>query len=232
MKQIIRLTESDLHRLVKESVQKILNEVSEAKHKYAGETLDPDDPADWITLYHLRHRKAKDQDNLEDVRRQNIIGNKDRETGIHLGWGDYGKFDRGEEKANRIIPRTRPQNAIETGKKLEAMLFDAIEKYGEGGYNTNKWGKYVYVKTGTYDGNLMVYLDRGDTAKKLWDAIDYKYRNKIVGFKPDVYNGHLFAYVPYFDEDAQNEWDAGVNKYQQGVKDYYNSKKSGEYTGD
>jgi hypothetical protein len=231
MKQIIRLTESDLHRLVNESVKRILAEA--ADHNYAGETLNAGDPADWLTLYHLRRRKAKDQDNLKDVRHQNTVANKDHETGVFLNWGDSSKFDRAEEKANRIIPRTRPQNVIETSKRLEDMLFDAIKKYGEGGFNTSQWGgKYVYVKVGTSDGNLMVHLHRGETGKQLWDNIDYEYRNKIIGFKPDIYNGHLFNYEPYFDEETQKMWDMGVNKYQQGVMDYYSSKKSGDYTGD
>lgn len=59
MKQIIRLTESDLHRLVKESVNKILKEV-----KYKGHSLHGDNPYDWATMHHVRDMEADKSDDL------------------------------------------------------------------------------------------------------------------------------------------------------------------------
>ena len=49
MKKLIRLTESDLHRIVKESVNMILKEV-----KYGGESLHGNNPNDWYTLSQIR----------------------------------------------------------------------------------------------------------------------------------------------------------------------------------
>ena len=50
MRKKIRLTESDLHRIIKESVNKILNEV-----EFGGESLHGNNPADWNALYRLRN---------------------------------------------------------------------------------------------------------------------------------------------------------------------------------
>ena len=48
-KKIIRLTESDLHRIIKESVNKVLNEV-----QFGGESFHGDNPTDWAALADLR----------------------------------------------------------------------------------------------------------------------------------------------------------------------------------
>lgn len=51
MKKIIRLTESDLHHIVKESVKKVLDEV-----RFGGESLH-DNPTDWSTIEKMRDFK-------------------------------------------------------------------------------------------------------------------------------------------------------------------------------
>ena len=51
MKQRIRLTESDIHRIIKESVNRILNEV-----EFGGESLHGTNPEDWAATKHLRDR--------------------------------------------------------------------------------------------------------------------------------------------------------------------------------
>ena len=48
-KKLIRLTEQDLHRIVKESVNKVLNEI-----QYGGESLHGNNPEDWETMRNLR----------------------------------------------------------------------------------------------------------------------------------------------------------------------------------
>ena len=48
-KRIIRMTESDLHQLVKESVNRILSEI-----QFGGESLHGDNPEDWAAVKHLR----------------------------------------------------------------------------------------------------------------------------------------------------------------------------------
>lgn len=54
-KQVIRLTESDLHRIVKESVNKILMEVN-----FGGKSLHGNNPEDWIEVSKARKDKASD----------------------------------------------------------------------------------------------------------------------------------------------------------------------------
>ena len=117
-------------------------------------------------------------------------------------------------------------------KRLGYLLLNAVGVYGEGGFNTNEFGKYVYVKRHTSDGSLMVYIDRDKLGEKLWMAFNPEFREKVIGFKPNIYDGTIFYYEPLFDHETQKIWDAGVEKYQRGVREYYASKKSGDYTGD
>ena len=49
-KKLIRLTESDLHRIVKESVNRVLKEVN-----FRGERLHGNNPEDWKALISLRN---------------------------------------------------------------------------------------------------------------------------------------------------------------------------------
>ena len=52
-KKLIRLTESDLHRIVKESVNMILNEV-----QFGGKSLHGDNPDDWNAVANEREKRA------------------------------------------------------------------------------------------------------------------------------------------------------------------------------
>ena len=52
-KKLIRLTESDLHRVVKESVNKVLNEVM-----YNGKSLHGNNPDDWKYMADVRGDEA------------------------------------------------------------------------------------------------------------------------------------------------------------------------------
>lgn len=60
MKKLVRLTESDLHRIVKESVNRVLNEV-----QFGGESLHGNNPADWNALDRL-HRNLADYYGSQD----------------------------------------------------------------------------------------------------------------------------------------------------------------------
>jgi hypothetical protein len=51
--KLIRLTESDLHRIVKESVKRILNEI-----KLGGESLHGNNAEDWAAMKYLRAKRA------------------------------------------------------------------------------------------------------------------------------------------------------------------------------
>ena len=58
MKRTIRLRESELRRMIAESVRKVLNEV-----EFGGETLHGNNPEDWAAMKHLRSlRMDKDAD--------------------------------------------------------------------------------------------------------------------------------------------------------------------------
>ena len=49
-KKLIRLTESDLHRIVRESVNIVLNEV-----QFGGESLHGNNPEDWVAIRKVRN---------------------------------------------------------------------------------------------------------------------------------------------------------------------------------
>ena len=59
-KKLIRLTESDLHRIVKESVNRVLNEV-----EFRGRTFHGNMPDDWRKIAHIRNAYKMDADRGE-----------------------------------------------------------------------------------------------------------------------------------------------------------------------
>ena len=61
MKKLIRLTEQDLHRIVKESVTRILKEAADHKITYNGQdyTLNADNQSSWYQLGDIRKDMAK-----------------------------------------------------------------------------------------------------------------------------------------------------------------------------
>jgi hypothetical protein len=225
MKKIIRLTEGDLHKIIKESVKKILKEETFMDNHIADNIFD-----DFIQRG-LYRRLQPNMFKEYIMKSYGLKPGEERIADIVTKKVEKYKLE-AENEYGLTESQLREDIGVDISQKLEDMLFDAVEKYGEGGFSTNEWGKYVYVKTATYDGNLMVYLERGSTGKRLMEAINGKYRDKIVGFKPDVYNGHLFAYVPCFDEETQSMWDNGVSEFQRGMMNYYDSKRGGGYTGD
>ena len=136
MKKIIRLTESDLHRIVKESVQRILNE---DKHKYyydpndpeAYEEFDTENPRDWRTLAYLRklrrisHEDPKSEYFEDPIEGHEAAFNKEQNNmewdyynypsiGFRTGGGLFG--NQPEWKKHQIL-RNRNEKMKELEKK-------------------------------------------------------------------------------------------------------------------
>ena len=76
MKKTIRLSESDLHKIVNETVKRIINEV-----EFGGESLHGDNPTDWATMRRLRGIRAIDKslDGLDHTK-DDIAGERDFEN--------------------------------------------------------------------------------------------------------------------------------------------------------
>lgn len=115
-KKLIRLTESDLHRIVKESVNRVLNEV-----QFGGESLHGNNPGDWAAMRYLRTDRIAHENNaglydddesgyVRNVANWARNGKNEIETLDKIRPHDYSKYvervrglhDKGRNKANRI----------------------------------------------------------------------------------------------------------------------------------
>ena len=69
MRQRVRLTEGDLHRIVKESVMRILKEAADHKITYNGQdyTLNADNQSSWYQLGDIRKYMAKPYKQMADA---------------------------------------------------------------------------------------------------------------------------------------------------------------------
>lgn len=118
-KQIIRLTESDLHQMVKEAVNKILKE-SMNEVQFGGESLHGNNPEDWAAAMHMRDANVNRDERLAKNRfyknnnSASLSGIHNREQGLkdlknmvqtnHNTLEPFGAAsDKGREKAKRII---------------------------------------------------------------------------------------------------------------------------------
>ena len=122
-KNIIRLTESDLHRIVKESVERILRE-SVNEVELGGESLHGDNAEDWFAVSNLRDRNAKrdkklatskfyknNNDAMNSYFNNTIEGGRDWRNGTNLAKQGLGKaLDGGRDKSNRIIKNLDPRD--------------------------------------------------------------------------------------------------------------------------
>ena len=116
MKQRIRLTESDLHKIVKESVKRILNEV-----EFGGESLHGNNPEDWAAMRYVRNDRIDhegdaglyDDDEsgyFRNLRNWERNGDNESELLDKMYPDDYSKYfergraldAKGHNKANRI----------------------------------------------------------------------------------------------------------------------------------
>lgn len=102
-KKVIRLNESDLYRIVKESVNRILNEVW-----YGGESLHGNNPEDWETVRDLRSdRLGLYPSGYEDEYDKNEMAwDRDENNAATLYGNDEKRMSLGGERAfdktNRI----------------------------------------------------------------------------------------------------------------------------------
>ena len=80
MKNIIRLTENDIHRIVKESVNRVLYEVKyhyDPNNPDEYEEFDPANPKDWRTLAYLRRlRRISHEDPKSEYYEDPIKGHE------------------------------------------------------------------------------------------------------------------------------------------------------------
>lgn len=219
MKKIIRLNENELKHIINESVKKVLNEV-----EYGGESFHGNNPEDWFALSRLRRQKAIDQDNPDDMIRQNKLSNHAYNNAISNGY-DADARDTGERKADRIISTTRPQKSIEVGKNLETMLINAVRNCGE----EEDSNKVSVQYSPSSNSNKIVNLNKDDVGDYLWNIIPANYRDKVIGFKPCIYDGRVWYYEPYFDSKTQKMWDMEYNKMTKEINRYYGTHG---FTGD
>ena len=75
-KKLIRLTESDLHRIVKESVNKIIREMTVKGKSGKERHLGGMDPYSWFTLYKIRQKQINDPNRTSNGREEH---NMDRD---------------------------------------------------------------------------------------------------------------------------------------------------------
>ena len=121
-KQIIRLTESELHQMVIEAVNKILKE-SMNEVQFGGESLHGNNPEDWAAAMHMRDANVNRDERLAKNRfyknnnSASLSGIHNREQGLkdlknlknmvqtnHNTLEPFGAAsDKGREKAKRII---------------------------------------------------------------------------------------------------------------------------------
>ncbi len=118
-KQIIRLTENELHQMVMEAVNKILKE-SMNEVQFGGESLHGNNPEDWAAAMHMRDANVNRDERLAKNRfyknnnSASLSGIHNREQGLkdlknmvqtnHNTLEPFGAAnDKGREKAKRII---------------------------------------------------------------------------------------------------------------------------------
>ena len=102
-KQVIRLTESDLHRIIKESVNKVLKEVS-LKGKSGKEySFHGDNYDSWNTLAKLRKQQMNTPNRIMTGREKDAY-NRDEDNGLSL-MSDYlfNTNQRGERAVDRLL---------------------------------------------------------------------------------------------------------------------------------
>ena len=104
-KNLIRLTESDIHNIVKEAVNKILSEI-----KYGGESLHGGNASDWHALSQVRAQR-----HFNKYGDKQKLSKQEWDDELTKGWKDYrnagnidysipnGNGHKGLKKGNRMI---------------------------------------------------------------------------------------------------------------------------------
>lgn len=98
VKKLIRLTESDLHNLVKEAVNKILNEV-----QYGGESLHGNKAEDWEALAHVRSQRAYNKNSNSEAEKALKNRNNANELEYDSNKNFQPYYRSGGHKGDRII---------------------------------------------------------------------------------------------------------------------------------
>lgn len=118
-RQIIRLTESDLHRIIENTVRRIVKEV-----KFGGESFHGNDEADWLTMGNLRQNALDNsKNNIErDYNRQ--TRDRDYKNGMNLPNSNY----RARNKAsNAMVAASSPAAKYHAQRNLERLNRQGID---------------------------------------------------------------------------------------------------------
>ena len=114
MKQVVRLTESDLHRIIKESVRRILRE------EFSEEDIVPG----YVHYYDAKGRQYRLDYLAQDLRNMgiNVVG-----TGFNDDYDGYVEVEVNFEQAKMLDRKYGSKfNLIGRGNSIEEMFSDAV----------------------------------------------------------------------------------------------------------
>lgn len=123
MKQTIRLRESDIHRIVKESVNRVLNEV-----EFGGETLHGNNPEDWASMKHLRNLRM---DRDDDSHINGDITDDEHEARFRRNLRNW---ERNGQNEIDLLDKMYPDdysNYFERGRGLDAKGYNKARRMGK-----------------------------------------------------------------------------------------------------
>lgn len=219
--------------------------VNYTTHRCNHHTFEADEPFDWFVLSEMRRMRADEALTFKDVRHNNELHHNLREYAISLQRNTskisfVGVEHLAMKKAYYMYDDFRPEEVLKEAKRLQSLFYKATKKHGwnsEDETTFNTWLKdepggsvrSICVKKIVYEQRRKKYPEFG---LQLLRAIDYKYRTKVIGFKPHLYNGRLWNYYPVFDEETQAQWDKAQSDFDEGATRYYAEKASGGYCGD
>ena len=118
MRQRIRLTESDLHRIIKESVKKVLNEV-----KFNGVSYHGTNPYDWKDLADIRN-KMLNPDNEESFNKNYGKMKRNKNNAKELGW--KGRNDTRLSKAQEYYNTAEKSQDPKEREKYNKLAKDTL----------------------------------------------------------------------------------------------------------
>lgn len=234
-KKTIRLTESELKRVINESVTKILKE--DFDYNYGSE-----DVKNLREIYQLAIQ-------IEELCNKSQLGQYNYDRDFIKDWANQIMEECMRLKKIILAPKPTPEemevqrqteiaesvNRIlkesENYNKCEALILNAIEQYGDFALSKDSKTESIYVKINcdTMLG-LVSYFDiNGDNlGQKIYNRLPVEFRDRLIAFKPSKYN----FYLPVFDEEAQESWDYEQKKHERGIADYYRSHNFGTGCGD
>ena len=146
-KQLIRLTEDDLHNIIKESVNRILNE----------QAFSDEELKDFLMQQHYPNRTPEEQEsafNRDFKIAQKRFGSEDDKNGLNA----YEKFKR---------------DIADSRKKLDMTMFRG--RYGNNNIHNNEPGKAAMCALGAYgeEGKKIGQNDSGVGEYDRYDTDEY-----------------------------------------------------------